>query len=265
MSQDTPTPDPTRELCTCCEPPNFKAVHMRLPARPSAPVASAPKEAESRRDFNEAHAVCLDCGLDYSAFGMDVLLPRWQWLLIHPDEGGLLCARCIVLRASRLPGAVGLEAVIGIAPSKDAAEYPNKAGARPTEAAVFNIPSTETTILGAQPVAVSAAILSSERSTYDRPRDSVRSSSSSVPSARTVTRKWMIESVRVIALAELLLSKGGIDIDAHNDFKGLIGNYGERAVHVSEVDRLLSALADKETENERLRTLLRAEADRADQ
>lgn len=61
---------------------------------------------------------CLDCGLDYEYFGMDTLLPRWQWLLIHPDEGGLLCANCIVKRAAKIPGAVGLHATIGIAPTR---------------------------------------------------------------------------------------------------------------------------------------------------
>jgi hypothetical protein len=61
-------------------------------------------------------AACMDCGLDYEKFPMDTLLPRWQWLLIHPAEGGLLCANCIVARAAKVPGAVGLHAVIGIAP-----------------------------------------------------------------------------------------------------------------------------------------------------
>ncbi len=61
-------------------------------------------------------AKCLDCGLDYADFGIDVLLPRHQWLLIHPDDGGLLCARCIALRAAQVPKAVALHVVIGIAP-----------------------------------------------------------------------------------------------------------------------------------------------------
>jgi len=61
-------------------------------------------------------AYCLDCGMDYDDFGMDVLLPRHQWLDIHPAENGLLCALCIVRRAHKLPRAVALHAVIGIAP-----------------------------------------------------------------------------------------------------------------------------------------------------
>jgi hypothetical protein len=63
-------------------------------------------------------AACLDCGLDYSEFAMDVLLPRSQWLDIHPDEHGLLCARCIVKRAAKMPGAISLQAVIAYAPGK---------------------------------------------------------------------------------------------------------------------------------------------------
>lgn len=72
-------------------------------------------------------------------------------------------------------------------------------------------------------------------------------------SARTVTRYSMIDGVRVIALAELLLSQGGIDSDACNDFRGLIGNYAERAVPASEVDPLLATLVALERKHETLR------------
>ena len=35
-------------------------------------------------------AACLDCGLDYYRdFPLDVLLPRAQWLLIHPADHGV--------------------------------------------------------------------------------------------------------------------------------------------------------------------------------
>lgn len=60
-------------------------------------------------------ARCLDCGLDYSDFPLDMILPRWQWLLIHPAENGVLCANCMVKRASRIGGVVAIYAVIGIA------------------------------------------------------------------------------------------------------------------------------------------------------
>lgn len=62
-------------------------------------------------------AVCLDCGRPYEQFELDMLLPRWQWLLIHPTDHGLLCAACIVTRASKISGCVAVHAVLGIQPS----------------------------------------------------------------------------------------------------------------------------------------------------
>lgn len=50
---------------------------------------------------------CLDCNLPYRDFGLDTVLPDDQWAqLIAPlhREGGILCASCIVKRASRLKG-----------------------------------------------------------------------------------------------------------------------------------------------------------------
>ena len=61
-------------------------------------------------------AACLDCGLPYSEFQLDVILPRPQWLEIHPAENGLLCASCIVRRASRVPGCTAVYAILEIAP-----------------------------------------------------------------------------------------------------------------------------------------------------
>lgn len=50
-------------------------------------------------------AACLDCGLPYADFPLDLNLPRAQWLAIHPEgENGLLCAACIVRRAAKIPG-----------------------------------------------------------------------------------------------------------------------------------------------------------------
>lgn len=64
---------------------------------------------------------CLDCGMPYGGEDwLDCLLPRWQWLEINPDDGGILCANCMVKRASKLPGAVGFHAVIGISPPRAA-------------------------------------------------------------------------------------------------------------------------------------------------
>lgn len=62
-------------------------------------------------------AACLDCGLPYEQFLIDVLLPRSQWLIIHPDEHGVLCARCIVRRvADKIAGAVACRMVVEVAP-----------------------------------------------------------------------------------------------------------------------------------------------------
>lgn len=59
---------------------------------------------------------CLDCKKHYTSFGLDLTLSRPQWLLIHPDETGLLCANCIVSRASKIPNAIAVRAVIEIKP-----------------------------------------------------------------------------------------------------------------------------------------------------
>lgn len=50
---------------------------------------------------------CLDCGLPYADFPIDVVLPDEQWRAItgRTDGGGILCAGCIVARGARLPGA----------------------------------------------------------------------------------------------------------------------------------------------------------------
>ena len=63
-----------------------------------------------------APAVCLDCSLPYSEFPLDVILPRAQWLEIHPIEHGLLCAACIMKRAARVPGCTAVHAILEIAP-----------------------------------------------------------------------------------------------------------------------------------------------------
>lgn len=46
-------------------------------------------------------ADCEDCGLEYKNFGLDTVLTNEQWLMIHPESTeGILCANCIVKRAS---------------------------------------------------------------------------------------------------------------------------------------------------------------------
>lgn len=59
---------------------------------------------------------CMDCGLLYSKFPLDVHLPRSQWLLIHENEGGVLCAQCIVTRAAKIPGCTVVHAILEISP-----------------------------------------------------------------------------------------------------------------------------------------------------
>lgn len=58
-------------------------------------------------------AECEDCGLPYESFMLDVTLPDEQWFAIHPSgKSGLLCARCIVARASKLSNVVAVRAVL---------------------------------------------------------------------------------------------------------------------------------------------------------
>jgi hypothetical protein len=60
-------------------------------------------------------AECEDCRLPYESFLLDVTLPDEQWLAIHPSgKDGLLCARCIVARASKLSNVVAVRAVFDL-------------------------------------------------------------------------------------------------------------------------------------------------------
>jgi hypothetical protein len=61
---------------------------------------------------------CLDCGLPYVQFPLDVILPRPQWLEIHSEDNGLLCASCIVARAAKVPGVTCIHAILEIAPRR---------------------------------------------------------------------------------------------------------------------------------------------------
>lgn len=52
---------------------------------------------------------CMDCGLPYAGpTWLDLVIPREQWLLIHPDDGGILCANCMIARASKLPHVINI-------------------------------------------------------------------------------------------------------------------------------------------------------------
>lgn len=51
----------------------------------------------------------MDCGADYDeVMALDMLIPRKQWLEINPDDGGLLCANCLIRRASKLPHVINI-------------------------------------------------------------------------------------------------------------------------------------------------------------
>jgi hypothetical protein len=63
-------------------------------------------------------ANCMDCGIDYGEFGMDTLMSNEQWRMIHPDDWGLLCASCIVKRASKLPDVLWVEARLVFEPGE---------------------------------------------------------------------------------------------------------------------------------------------------
>ena len=51
---------------------------------------------------------CMDCGLDYSEFGVDFTFPHEEWTQINPEENGILCANCMIIRASKLPGIIAV-------------------------------------------------------------------------------------------------------------------------------------------------------------
>lgn len=55
---------------------------------------------------------CMDCGKPYKEFGMDSTLPDEQWLLIHDNFDGLLCANCVVARCANLHGAIAVRMCI---------------------------------------------------------------------------------------------------------------------------------------------------------
>ena len=55
-------------------------------------------------------AICHDCGTPYGGPDwVDTVLPDEQWKLIFPEQDGLLCANCIIKRASRLDGIICTE------------------------------------------------------------------------------------------------------------------------------------------------------------
>ncbi len=68
-------------------------------------------EAGQKFATSESHpAVCLDCGLLYAGFGVDITLSDAHWLLICPEKDGLLCGTCIARRARQHGSVVAIRA-----------------------------------------------------------------------------------------------------------------------------------------------------------
>lgn len=55
---------------------------------------------------------CLDCGCGDEAMPLDCVVTGYQWKQICPEESGVLCANCMVKRASKLPNVINLTARI---------------------------------------------------------------------------------------------------------------------------------------------------------
>lgn len=58
-------------------------------------------------------AKCHDCGTLYGhSDWIDTILSNEQWGMIFPERDGLLCANCIVKRASRLTNVISVKMTI---------------------------------------------------------------------------------------------------------------------------------------------------------
>lgn len=50
---------------------------------------------------------CFDCGMVYGGDDwVDTVLANEQWRMIFPEKNGVLCANCIIKRASKLDGII---------------------------------------------------------------------------------------------------------------------------------------------------------------
>jgi len=75
-----------------------------------------PKIAKILLDYAEATdwtGCCDSCGEPDEGMPVDITLPNHQWSAIKGDDE-LLCANCIVKRASKLPGIIAVRAVFDI-------------------------------------------------------------------------------------------------------------------------------------------------------
>jgi hypothetical protein len=121
--------------------PEFMRAQLYLLDSPGLTIRINPKEAPLLHDIQAvlrrlmailepvgAPAVsCEDCHTPYAEFPLDVTIPDGQWEKIMPGRrgGGILCANCIVRRASYLPGVVAVRAEIEIytPPARDPYSY----------------------------------------------------------------------------------------------------------------------------------------------
>lgn len=53
---------------------------------------------------------CIDCGLNYEEFPIDLLLPDNQWKKIHKGVNGVICPSCIIKRIAKFPEAIIIKA-----------------------------------------------------------------------------------------------------------------------------------------------------------
>lgn len=72
-------------------------------------IDKRPPECTMKQSFDKIgnfKLTCIDCDRLYKDFGLDVVLSNDQWKLIHPDEKGVICAQCIINRASKIKDVV---------------------------------------------------------------------------------------------------------------------------------------------------------------
>ena len=63
---------------------------------------------------------CEDCGHPYTDFGLDTTISNYQWSIIHPESNnGILCAKCMVKRASKLSGIIAARMVFEFVPHEE--------------------------------------------------------------------------------------------------------------------------------------------------
>lgn len=82
-----------RRICPHCSKPAYSANHERDWICPYC-GKEIPEKVKVK---------CLDCGMEYGGEDwIDTVLPNEQWETIFPEGNGILCANCIIKRASKL-------------------------------------------------------------------------------------------------------------------------------------------------------------------